>query len=86
MMWVSVEVEYFSCSLLASQSILLRATFFGESVRPGAFPFVFTLTLTCLPQDTSRGSTLRAAQAVDWLPNGALTFNCSPVSVTAKKI
>lgn len=76
MMWVSVEVEYFSCSLLASESILSRATFFGERVgAPCCVSSGFHLDIDLFTTRRQRG--VKAAgcsgreKAVDSLPIGA---------------
>lgn len=78
MMWVSVEVEDFSCSLLASDSILSRATFFGERVgaprcASSSFHLDFDLFTTRRQQGVNTAGSSGTEKAVDSLPSGAFT-------------
>lgn len=78
MMWVSVEVEDFSCSLLASDSILSRATFFGERVGAprcvsSSFHLDFDLFTTRRQQGVNTAGSSGTEKAVDSLPSGAFT-------------
>lgn len=76
MMWVSVEVEYFSCSLLAGESILSRATFSGERVgaprcASSSVHLDFDLFTTRCQQGVNAAGRSGREKAVDSLPSGA---------------
>lgn len=71
-----MEVEYFSCSLLASESILSRATFFGERVGAprcvsSSFHLDFDLFTTRCQQGVNAAGCSGRDKAVDLLPSGA---------------
>lgn len=90
MMWVSVEVEYFSCSLLAGESILSGAAFSGEPVgAPRCVSSSFHLDFDLFTKRRQQGVITAGSQggekAVDSLPSGALIKLFTNLSKKKKK-